>query len=187
MLLTGEGDMEQKPNVGSGAVGAAGGGIRTRGVVFGLVGGLIATIVIDLITMGVLPLMGLPADGGFSTIGDTAAGFFALFGIEAAGGVLPGAVFHFLIGLALGAIFGAAVTRIDALRLNSIGKSLGLGVLYTEVISLPILVLPPIILKWSVAMAIWWFGFSFVMHAIWGMVLGLVVSWGLRSAARAGQ
>ncbi len=166
---------------------AARGSARSKGPVWGLVAGLAATVVIDLLTMGVLPLMGLPADGGFSTIGDTAAGFFSLFGIDVTGGVPLGVVLHYLIGLALGALFGAVVTRFDALRLNSIKKSVGLGVLYTEVISLPILVLPPIILKWTTPDAAQWFGFSVVMHAIWGIVLGLVVGYGLRSAATARQ
>ena len=151
-----------------------------KGMVAWLVGGLAATIVIDLITVGVLPLMGAPAEGGFAIIGDTAAGFMSLLGINVAGGVPLGAVLHYLIGLALGGILGAAVTRIGALRLNSMKKGLGLGILYTEVISLPILVTPPIILKWTVSTAAQWFGFSFFMHAIWGVVLGVVVSRRLR-------
>ena len=102
-------------------------GARTKGLVFGLVAGLVATIVIDLITMGVLPFMGLPADGGFSTIGDTAAGFFALFGMNVTGGTPLGVVLHYLIGLVLGVIFGAGVTRINALRLNSTKKGVGLA------------------------------------------------------------
>jgi hypothetical protein len=155
---------------------------RSRGLILGLAGGVAATIVIDLVTAGVLPLMGLPADGGFSVIGDTAAGFLALFGIAVSGGVLLGAVLHYLIGAALGVIFGAAVTRIPRLRLTSIKKGLGLGILYTEVISLPILVLPPIILGWAAPEAAWWFGFSFMMHAIWGSVLGGIVAYGLRRA-----
>jgi hypothetical protein len=167
------------------AEGAMGSDARTKGLVFGLVAGLVATIVIDLITMAVLPFMGLPADGGFSVIGDTAAGFFSLFGIKVAGGVPLGVVLHYLIGVALGVIFGAGVTRIDALRLNSTRKGVGLGFLYTEVISLPILVMPPIILHWTVPATAQWFGFSFVMHAIWGIVLGVIVSYGLRFAVAA--
>jgi hypothetical protein len=181
--------MEERLRRDSRLAGAMGSGVRARGLVFGLIAGLAATVVIDLATMGVLPFMGAPPDGGFAIIGDTAAGFFALFGIDVAGGVPLGAVLHFLVGLALGVIFGAAVTRVDALRLSSIKKSLGLGILYTEVISLPILVTPPLILKWTVSTAAQWFGFSFVMHAIWGIVLGLVVRYGLRSAmaARRGE
>jgi hypothetical protein len=179
-------DMAKKLQSDSRSAGAIGSSARSKGLVVGSIAGLAATIAIDLITMGVLPLMGLPADGGFSVIGDTAAGFFALFSIDVAGGVPPGIVLHYVIGLALGALFAAVVSRRAALRLNSIKKSVGLGVLYTEVISLPILVLPPIILKWTAPETAQWFGFSVVMHAIWGIVLGLVVSYGLRSATTGG-
>lgn len=179
--------MEDRLQYDSHAVGAARTRIRIRVLASGLVAGLAATIVIDLITAGVLPLMGSPADSGFAVIGDTTAGFFSLFGIDVAGGVALGLVLHYLIGLALGVLFAAAVNRIDALRLNTVRKSLALGVLYTEAISLPIVVTPPLILRWSTPDAIQWFGFSVVMHMIWGLVLGYVVSRGLRSATEVGQ
>lgn len=179
--------MAKELQADSRSVDAAGGSVRSKGLVFGLVAGLVATVVIDLVTMGVLPLMGLPAAGGFSVIGDTAAAFFSLFGIDVAGGVPLGVVLHYLIGLALGALFGAIVTRVDALRLNSVKKGVGFGILYTEVISLPILVLPPIMLEWTAPQTAQWFGFSVFMHAIWGIVLGSVVSYGLRSATAAKQ
>ena len=166
---------------------AVGSGPRARGPVVGLIAGLAATIVIDLIMMGYLLLKGQPADDGFAVIGNTTAGFFSLFGIDVAGGVLPGVVWHYLIGLALGAIFGAAVTRIGALRLSSLKKGAGLGILYAEVISLPLLVMPPIILKWTASDTAQLLRFYFVMHAIWGTLLGIVVSYGLRSATAAGR
>ena len=147
---------------------------------------MVATIVIDLATAVVLPLMGMPATGGFSVIGDTAAGFLALFGIQIAGGALLGGVWHYLIGAALGVLFGWAVTRIPALRLNSVKKGVGLGILYAEIISLPIVVLPPIVLPLSGAEAVRWFGFCLVMHAIWGVTLGTIVAYGLRSARQNG-
>jgi hypothetical protein len=169
------------------AEGAVGSSARAKGPVLGLIAGLVATIVIDLILMGYLLFRGQPADDGFAVIGDTTAGFFSLFGIHVAGGVLPGVVWHYLIGLALGLIFGAAVTRIDALRLNSMKKGVGLGILYAEVISLPLLVMPPIILKWTPSAAAQLFAFYFVMHAIWGILLGVVMSYGLRSTTAARQ
>jgi hypothetical protein len=160
---------------------------HNKGLVWGLIGGLLATVVIDLITVAVLPLMGLPAAGGFMVIGDTAAVFFALLGLDVAGGAPLGLAFHYGIGLVLGALFGAAVTRIKALRLSSVKKAVGLGVLYTELIAVPILVLPPILLEWGAGETVWWFGFSFIMHGIWGIVLGLVVRYGLRRGVAAGQ
>ncbi len=164
-----------------------GSGARAKGLVLGLIAGLLVTIVIDLIMMGCLLFRGQPADAGFAVIGDTAAGLFSLFGIDVAGGVLPGVVWHYLIGLALGVIFGAAVTRIDALCLNSMKKGVGLGILYAEVISLPILVMPPIMLKWTASETARLLGFYVVMHAIWGILLGVVVSYGLRSTTAARQ
>jgi hypothetical protein len=172
--------MDQNLQVDSRAENAMRSRARSKGLIVGLIGGVVATIVIDLITVAVLPLMGMPADGGFIVIGDTAAGFLALFGIDVAGGVPLGVVLHYVIGAALGVLFGAAVTRIPALRLNSIKKGVGLGILYAEIISLPIVVLPPIILKMAAPEAAQWFGFCVVMHAIWGAVLGSVMAYGLR-------
>jgi hypothetical protein len=169
------------------AEGAVGSSARAKGPVLGLIAGLVATIVIDLILMGYLLFTGQPAGDGFAVIGDTAAGFFSLFGIDVAGGVPPGVVWHYLIGLALGVIFCTAVTRFDALRLNSMKKGVGLGILYTEIMSMPFLVMPPIILKWTASATAQVLGFYFVMHAIWGILLGVVVSYGLRSVMAARQ
>ena len=160
---------------------ATGNGARVKGLVLGLIAGLVATIVVDLIMMGVLLFRGKPADAGFAVIGDTAAGFFSLFGVDVAGGVPPGLVWHYLIGLAFGVIFVAAVTRFDALRLTSMKKGVGLGILYTEVMSIPMLVQVPIFLKQTASDTAELLGFFFVMHAIWGLLLGVVVSYGLRS------
>ncbi len=169
------------------AEGAVGSRAHTKVLVVGLFAGLLATIVIDLLTVGVMPLLGSPADSGFVIIGDTAAGFFALFGMNVSGGALPGLVWHYAIGLALGVLFGAGVTRIDALRLNSTKKGVGLGILFAEVISLPIVVMPPIVLSLTASAVGMWLGFCLVMHGIWGTVLGLVVSYGLRPATAAKQ
>lgn len=163
------------------ANGAVGSGARAKGLVLGALGGLVATVVIDLIMMVYLLFRGQPADSGFAVIGDTTAGFFALLGLDVAGGVTAGLVWHYVIGLALGIIFGAAVTCIDALHLNSTRKAVGLGILYAEIISAPILVMPPIILKWTSSATAQLLGFYCIMHAIWGMLLGVVVVYSLRS------
>ena len=157
----------------------------TKGVIVGLAGGLAATIAIDILTVSVLPLTGAPAAGGFILIGDTAAAFFAFFGRQVAGGVPLGLFFHYIIGVALGGLFGGVAFRIAALRTASRLKMVGLGVLYTELISIPILILPPIILKMAKPDIMQWLSFCVVMHGIFGLVLGLVTSYGLRAVGRA--
>ena len=46
---------------------------------------------------------------------------------------------HYLIGPVLGIVFGTAVSQVDALRVNTIKKVSVFGILYTQVISQPIL------------------------------------------------
>jgi hypothetical protein len=92
-----------------------------------------------------------------------------------AGGVPLGLVVHYLTGISLGVIFGAVVSRSDSLRVDSMKKGAGLGILYTEIISLPILATAPVILQMTMSSAAQWFGVSFVMHLVYGMVLGIVV------------
>jgi hypothetical protein len=145
-------------------------------------GGFVGTIVMDLVLIGMLSMVGLPAVISFSTIGDTAAGFLALMGITLAGGFPLGAAVHYLLGLALGAIFGAAVAYIGTFRVATIKKIVVFAVLYIEVLSQPILAMSPIILTMTTSQTLQWFGVSAVMHLIWGVVLGVVVSYGLHLA-----
>jgi hypothetical protein len=105
--------------------------------------------------------------------------------MTAAGGTPLGALLHYLIGLAFGALFGAAVSRIAVLRLHSPTKAVGLGVLYVEIMSQPLLAAAAWVLQMTVAETVQWFGISFVMHLVYGLVLGLVVRYGLRGAPAA--
>jgi hypothetical protein len=102
-----------------------------------------------------------------------------------AGGFPLGMTVYYLLGLVLGGIFGATVARFDALRVNTLKRGVAFAVLYAEVLSQPILATSPIILKMPASETLQWFGVSAVMHLIWGVVLGAVVSYGLRSATAA--
>ena len=92
------------------------------------------------------------------------------------GGVLPGVAAHYLVGPVVGVIFGTAVTQVAALQVNSLRKSIILAVLYVEIFSQPILASTPILLKMTASETLQWFGGSFVMHFLFGVVLGAVVS-----------
>jgi hypothetical protein len=152
-----------------------------RGVVAGLIGGFVGTIVMDVILIGTLSAIGLPPVISFNTIGDTAAGCLAVIGIKVAGGFPLGAAAHYLLGLGLGAIFGAAMTRLKARRVSTLKRGIAFAVLYIEIVSQPILALSPLVLTMTTSATVQWFGISAVMHLIWGVVLGAVVSYGLRS------
>jgi hypothetical protein len=150
------------------------------GASWGLVGGLVGTLAMDIVLTAVLLAIGLPAASVFATIGDTAASAFALLGLPLAGGVRLGATVYFLLGLVIGAGFGAALAGVATDRSCSKRGCIVLGVLYAEIVSQPILALSPLLLEMSAADTVQWFAGSAVMHAIWGGVLGAVVDYGLR-------
>jgi uncharacterized membrane protein YagU involved in acid resistance len=134
----------------------------------------------DLILMGALSAVGLPALTCFSIVGDTVARFLSMFGMQVAGGIPTGVVTHYWVGPLFGIIFGAVVAMFPALRNRPLRKITITAILYVEILSQPILVTTPILLKMTVAEILQWFGGSFVMHAILAVVLGVIVGYGLR-------
>lgn len=146
-----------------------------RGVSAGLIGGLLGTIVMDLFGAGLFVVMSAPATLSFAVIGDAASDFGAMLGIALAGGAPLGVLLHYLIGLGLGGIFGAAVSQLAPLRALPTWQGVGLAVLYVEVVSQPLLVAAALLLHMTAAEAARWFGISFVMHLVYGLVLGLIV------------
>ena len=154
------------------------------GIIVGLAGGLAGTIAMHVFGIGIFLVMGQPISISFSIIGDAAASFFARLGVELAGGAPLGMVVFYLLGLALGVTFVVLVLRIEAFRLDSIRKGVGLGVLYVEVLSLPLLATATFVLNMMAASAALWFGISIVMHLVYGAVMGAVASYGLRSGLK---
>lgn len=153
-----------------------------RGIGWGLVGGLAGTLVMDAILMAGLSAVGLSALICFSIVGNAVAQFFSILGIEVTGGVQLGIETHYLIGPLIGAIFGVLVTQVKALQVDTLKKNIVFAVLYVEILAQPILATTPILLKMNAAETMQWFGFSFVMHFLMAVVLGAVVSNGLRLA-----
>ena len=146
-----------------------------KGIVLGVIGGLVATLVMDLILMGALWAVGYDPLSCFSIVGNTVGRFFSLLGTEMAGGVPAGVATHYIVGPVIGAIFGAAVTRADALRACTVKKKIVLAILYVEILSQPMLAMTPILLKNTTSEALLWFGGSFVMHFIYGFILSVIV------------
>ncbi len=152
----------------------------TKRIAIGLLGGLVATIVMQLFGNGMLLVLGIPVGLSFTIIGDAAAGFFSVLGISMTGGIPLGVVAYCLIGLALGPILSTIVWNAQVLRVISMKKEVGLSILAVEILSLPMLALAVIVLKLPPAAAAEWFGLSFVWHMVYGLVAGIVIAYGLR-------
>jgi hypothetical protein len=153
----------------------------TNKITLGLIAGLVGTIVMDVLGIPMIVAIGGAPTLPFSIIGDTTAGFLSMLGVELAGGIPLGAAMHYGIGLGLGVLFVAIVSRSDAFR--SSFKSTGLCIVFVELMSLPMLVGAAVILGMTAADTALWFGMSFLMHGIYGAVLGWVAHFGLRSVA----
>ncbi len=69
--------------------------------------------------------------------------------------------------------------------MDTLKKGIVLAVLYTEILSQPMLALAPILLRMTAPETLQWFGGSFGMHLIWGCVLGVVWSLGRRLSVAA--
>lgn len=151
-----------------------------RGMGWELFGGLAGTMVMDLILMGALSAVGLPALTCFSIVGDTVARFFSIQSMEMTRAIQMGIATHYLVGPVIGAIFGTAVARVEALQLKTLKKSILLAILYVQILSQPFVAMPPILLKMTVPAILQWYGGSFIMHLIVAVVLGAVVGHGLR-------
>ncbi len=159
----------------------------TRGMQWGLIGGLAGTMAMDLVLVGGLSALGLPTDTCFLSIGSTVAHFFSLLGIKLSGGVMLGVATFHLLGPVLSAIYGLAVSQVGALQGISLKKNVVRAVLYAEVLSQLILTTMPILLKMSGSETVLWFVGSFVLHLTWGIVLGFVMHYGLLAKSLIGS
>lgn len=155
----------------------------TKGIVWGLIGGFVGTIIMDLVIVGFFIVVGMPTSLIYSFIGDVAGSFFSRIGINISGGVLLGAFIHFFLGLVLGGLFGWAVSWIKVLRVDSLRKGVLLGILYIEIVSQPILVTAPLLSEMTVSDILQWYGLSTVMHLIYGIILGGMLSYKQKETA----
>jgi hypothetical protein len=154
----------------------------TKTIAWGFLGGLAGTLVMDFLLMGVLMVLRQPVSMCFSIVGDTVSRFLALFGTQIPDGVPTGVVAHYVIGPLFGILFGAAVSMFPTLREGTLKKITIAAFLYVEILSQPILVTTPILLKMKAPATLQWYGGSFVMHLIMSVVLGIIVGYGLRPA-----
>ncbi len=151
-----------------------------KGMLWGLLGGLAGTLLMDLLLMGGLVLAGLSALTCFSIVGDTMARFFSLLGAEIPASAAVGVITHYVIGPAIGVIFGVIVILANRTQVITRKKCMLVSILYVEILSQPLLAVSVFLLemKWPVIAA--WYGGAFVMHFILGVILAVMVSRGLQ-------
>ena len=168
--------------------GRAGRAPLLHGIGWGLMGGLAGTLAMDILLIGILSAVDYPPLLCFTIVGDTVSRFFSTFGLPLAGGISTGVVAHYSVGPMMGLLFGAGAAILPMLaplregrREGTLKKNILAAVLWVEILSQPLLASTPILLKMTPAEALLWYGGSFVMHLVYGIILGIVAGSGLRS------
>lgn len=151
-----------------------------RGIRWGFIGGLVSTLIMDLVLMGVLSAIGISTFSCFSIIGETMSSIFALSGIEITGGILSGIVAHYVIGPVVGIIFGSMMVKFNEHRVRSLRKNILIAFVFVQILSQPLLASSAILLEMTTTLTVLWFTVSFMMHSILAIILGEVVVRGLR-------
>ncbi len=141
-----------------------------RAIAFGVIGSLAGMLAMDVVII-VESLM----------IGEPATSYLALIGSVLGGGALIGVIMHLAMGSLLGLVFGAAVYKVEFLRIDSLRKGMWLGVL-AGLVTIPLGCVPFAIV--TGVPILFMVGFSFIPHLVWGAALGVVAGLGLRSGTR---
>ena len=129
----------------------------SREIRYGWMACLIGTAAMDAVVILENAMTGQPVDTSF-----------VLFG-QLVGGVIAGFFIHILFGSALGIAFGIAISRIDALRIDSTAKGLKVGIA-AGLITIPMGCVP-----FAVAVGVpitTMIPFVTVPHLVWGIVMG---------------
>ncbi len=152
--------------------------VRSSLLAWALLGGIAGTLAMDLALMAVLWLAGRDPFMCFTMVGSTIRLFFGLPAGEAMTPVLAGIATHYSVGPALALLFLPVLRRLNASRIVSLRGQLVTAVVYAEIISQPMLVLVPVYLALTPLVTVLWYAGAAVMHAIYAVVLGLVLWFG---------
>ncbi len=149
-----------------------------KAIGIGLISGFTATAIMDLSLIAILIAAGIAPLTCFSMVGETFANLFSKQGLP--GSVPLGVAAHYVLGPVLGAFFGAGAEVLPALKIYSRKRAILTAILYAEIVSQPLVALTPAALRMTASETLIWFGGAFGMHLIWGGMLGLVWSLGMK-------
>jgi hypothetical protein len=147
-----------------------------RGSIYGIIAGTISTVVIDIVALIILAVMGVSLASFFALIGQC---LLTLIGLDAAADpVWQGITLHYSIGILTGLVIGLLTQRFHKLRFSSYRKGILFSVIIAEVEGNSLFYLMSVIMKIPQSEAMWMYGLCVFFHLIWGICLGLIISYG---------
>jgi hypothetical protein len=146
-----------------------------RGRVYGIIAGTISTIVIDIVALIILAVMGFSLASFFALIGRC---LLTLIGLDAAADpVWQGLTLHYSIAILTGLIVGLLTQRFYSLEFSSYRKGILLSVILAQVEGNSLFYLMSVIMKIPQSEMVFMYGMCFFLHLIWGVCLGLIISY----------
>jgi len=146
-----------------------------RGSIYGIIAGTISTIVTDIVALIILAVMGVSLASFFALIGQC---LLTLIGLDAAADpVWQGITLHYSIGILTGLVIGLLTQRFHKLRFSSYRKGILLSVIIAEVEGNSLFYLMSVIMKIPQSEMMFTYGMCFLLHLIWGVCLGFVISY----------
>jgi hypothetical protein len=147
----------------------------SKRLIYGLIGGVVSTIVMDLLSMIVFTITGKSFPSFFAMIGSTP---LTLLGIHEDFPLWQGLVLHYSIGILLGIAISLGSEMIKGLHLDTRGKAILISVIPIEVIGFVLFYLMSVILAIPQADMMVMYLSGIVLHGIGGICLGLLLYYG---------
>jgi len=145
------------------------------GSIYGIIAATVSTIVIDIVALIVLTVMGVSLASFFALIGQC---FLTLIGAEAAADpVWQGVTLHYVIAILTGLVIGLLTQRFHKLRFSSYRKGILLSCITAQVEGNSLFYLMSVIMKIPQSEMVFMYGMCFFLHLIWGVCLGLIISY----------
>jgi hypothetical protein len=143
-----------------------------RSLIYGLIGGLVSTIVMDLLSLIMLTIMGASFPSFLALIGKS---ILTLLGIQADFPLWQGLVLHYSIGILIGIVLSVASGMISMLHFSTRRKSMLISVVTIEIIGIILFYLMSLILSIAQSDMMTIYISGIFLHAIGGICLGLIL------------
>jgi hypothetical protein len=144
------------------------------GGIYGIIAGIVSTIIIDIVALIMLTAMGLSLASFFALIGRC---LLTLIGLDAADPVWQGVTLHYAIAILTGLVIGLVTQRFHKLRFSSYRKGILLSCIIAQVEGNSLFYLMSVIIKIPQSELVFMYGMCFFLHLIWGVCLGFIISY----------
>jgi hypothetical protein len=152
-----------------------------RGSIYGIIAGIISTILIDCVAMIILAPLETSLGSFFALIGQCV---LTLLGASAPDPVWQGITLHFSLAILTGLIVSLLSQRFEKLQFRSYRKGIILSIIIAEIEGTSLFYLMSVIMNFPQSEMAFMYGLCCILHLIWGGSLGLIISYFQQHGAR---